>query len=84
MKAYCAPGMLPIARLLLALHGDEPDELAEHPWLENTDGVILVADLPELERIDPPYGMTGPPHRREPLLSLQFPLPTSPMLTILP
>jgi hypothetical protein len=84
VKAYCAPGMLPVAEFLLALHGDKPDALAEHPWLEGITGVILIADLPELEQIDLPFMTTAPPPRREPPLSLPFPLRPSPMLTVLP
>jgi hypothetical protein len=61
VKAYCAPGTLPIAELLLALYGDKPDELAEHPWLEGISGVILIADLPELEPLEFPAFTAGPP-----------------------
>jgi hypothetical protein len=85
LKAYCAPGNRLLAALVLALHGDKPEEIVEHPWLKGTSDVILMADLPELEQIDPPFMTTSPPPRREPPLSLPFPLPPPPMLTtILP
>ena len=82
--AEITPGGRTLAALVLALHGDKPEEIIEHPWLKGSSDVFLMADPPELEHIDLPFMATSPPPRREPPLSLLFPLPPSPMLTILP
>lgn len=44
--AYCAPGRRAVAELLLAARGEQVARIAEHPWLEGTDGIYVVAESP--------------------------------------
>ena len=66
-----------VAALILAIHGDKPDEIVEHPWLEGSPDILLMADLPEFELTDLPF-MTPDP---EPLLPPLWPTPPQPLLT---
>jgi hypothetical protein len=54
--AYCAPGGRAAAEALLAERGEQVARIAEHPWLEGTDGIYIVAEDPlDLTKILPPF-----------------------------
>jgi len=62
--AYCAPGRKVISELALVLKGERYAEMTEHPWLEGSTDVWLVAALPPLELSPlPPFSaeFTRPP-----------------------
>lgn len=42
--AYCAPGRRFAAALTLMFKGEEVARIVEHPWLEGTAGVYVVAE----------------------------------------
>lgn len=52
--AYCPPGKGAITRIALQFEGYDVARVTEHPWLDDSMGVILVADpgelIPDLER----------------------------------
>jgi hypothetical protein len=46
--AYCPPGKATLTRIALQLKGYDVARVTEHPWLDDSMGVILVADPGEL------------------------------------
>jgi hypothetical protein len=59
--AYCAPGLKPLAALVLALRGEQVSEIVEHSWLlEGYEDTVIVAGPPPVFEI-PPFQMSAPP-----------------------
>lgn len=67
-----------IAELVLALHGDKPEGIIEHPWLKGSADILLMADPPEPALADLPF-MTRDP---EPLLRDVWPPALPPRLPL--
>ena len=44
--AYCAPGQRFAAAFTLTFKGEQVARIVEHPWLEGTTGVYVVAEDP--------------------------------------
>jgi hypothetical protein len=70
--AYCAPGLKVLTEIVVFIHGEDVDEVVEHPWFEDA-GFILLVDPPtdegsSVQWTPPPR----PPVAQYPLLAMQI------------